>query len=312
MKVLVFILLVLFLLACQSVKEEKQPSQIANPASVFCVNNSGTLDIRSDENSSQIGYCKFNNGKECEEWSYFRGECKLDKCESCPMLSPPSPDFCKGGRIIPGITNECGCTSPPKCELPRTPTSAGDIMKEVLGKSEDVRETNSKFLVNFPWKKGESWSFVSDFHDENCLDFANFDSKKAPVFAAADGEVLISTHSYPNDFNTYSPVETDNPEDMGNFVVMYHEPQTYTVYMHFQQELIPPVKSGDKVKAGQRIGYEGNTGWSHGEHLHFCVVDVSIFPEPSFITKPLDSWGFKEMDGSNKLILNQKYVSQNE
>ncbi|VVB98433.1 Uncharacterised protein [uncultured archaeon] len=47
---------------------------IANPASVNCINHNGTLEIR-DNGSGQVGYCKFLNGSECEEWAYFRGEC---------------------------------------------------------------------------------------------------------------------------------------------------------------------------------------------------------------------------------------------
>jgi putative hemolysin len=64
---------------CLRIWEENctvQNSQIANPASVFCEEQNGTLEIRDSE-SGQVGYCHAN-GKECEEWAYFRGECKLD------------------------------------------------------------------------------------------------------------------------------------------------------------------------------------------------------------------------------------------
>jgi putative hemolysin len=50
---------------------------IANPASVYCVEHGGTLDIRDDvENEGQIGLCILPGGAECEEWAYFRGECQ--------------------------------------------------------------------------------------------------------------------------------------------------------------------------------------------------------------------------------------------
>ena len=49
-------------------------AQIANPASVNCINNNGTLKI-VDTNEGQIGICTLPSGKECEEWAYFRGEC---------------------------------------------------------------------------------------------------------------------------------------------------------------------------------------------------------------------------------------------
>ena len=32
-----------------------------------------------------------------------------------------------------------------------------------------------------------------------------------------------------------------------------------------------PVKVGDKIKTGQKIGYMRNTGHTLGEHLHFEV-----------------------------------------
>jgi putative hemolysin len=37
------------------------------------------------------------------------------ECGTCPQLSPPGPDFCKGGTIVAGVKNECGCQGPPKC-----------------------------------------------------------------------------------------------------------------------------------------------------------------------------------------------------
>lgn len=49
---------------------------IANPASVNCEQKGGTLEIRTSTGGGQIGICKFSDGSECEEWKYFRGECK--------------------------------------------------------------------------------------------------------------------------------------------------------------------------------------------------------------------------------------------
>jgi putative hemolysin len=49
---------------------------MANPASVFCERQGGTLEIRTDEESEgQIGICILPSSIECEEWAYFRGEC---------------------------------------------------------------------------------------------------------------------------------------------------------------------------------------------------------------------------------------------
>jgi len=47
---------------------------MANPASVYCEEQGGRLEIR-DEEGGQAGYCIFPDGSECEEWAFFRGEC---------------------------------------------------------------------------------------------------------------------------------------------------------------------------------------------------------------------------------------------
>jgi hypothetical protein len=56
-------------------EQSNNTSQMANPASVYCIENNGTLEIRTNE-QGQYGVC-LKNGKECEEWAYIRGECIL-------------------------------------------------------------------------------------------------------------------------------------------------------------------------------------------------------------------------------------------
>ena len=65
---------------CGQEQTEKEASPVpvglANPASVSCGNQDGTLEIKTDETGGQTGICKFANGSECEEWQLFRGECR--------------------------------------------------------------------------------------------------------------------------------------------------------------------------------------------------------------------------------------------
>ncbi len=46
-------------------------NQLANPASVFCVEQGGELEI-VDEADGQVGYCTLPDGTRVEEWEYFR------------------------------------------------------------------------------------------------------------------------------------------------------------------------------------------------------------------------------------------------
>ncbi len=49
---------------------------LPNPASKFCEDQGYKLEIRTAADGSQTGYCIFPDGSECEEWAFFRGECK--------------------------------------------------------------------------------------------------------------------------------------------------------------------------------------------------------------------------------------------
>ncbi len=51
-------------------------SGIANPASVYCEEQGYVLEMRTNENGT-YGMC-ISGDKECEEWTFFRGECSLD------------------------------------------------------------------------------------------------------------------------------------------------------------------------------------------------------------------------------------------
>lgn len=47
-------------------------TQIANPASEYCVSQGGTSEIRKDKDGAEFGVCKLANGEEREEWSLYR------------------------------------------------------------------------------------------------------------------------------------------------------------------------------------------------------------------------------------------------
>jgi putative hemolysin len=76
MKKLLMFSLPIILLSCTTTNPT---SKMANPASEFCIKNNGVLDIRKDDKGNESGICVFNQNNvksECEEWAFFRGECK--------------------------------------------------------------------------------------------------------------------------------------------------------------------------------------------------------------------------------------------
>ena len=98
------------LMACAPAAEEPtaEPAEpgMPNPASVYCEEQGGRLEMRADENGT-VGICIFEDGSECEEWAYYRGECspggEPDEESGQPDvgLANPASVYCEeqGGRL---------------------------------------------------------------------------------------------------------------------------------------------------------------------------------------------------------------------
>lgn len=85
-RLILFLIFLIVIIGCAEKQAEQtkteenqtgeQKTQIANPASVYCEEKGGKLEIRADADGNQYGICIFPDGSECEEWKFFRGECK--------------------------------------------------------------------------------------------------------------------------------------------------------------------------------------------------------------------------------------------
>jgi putative hemolysin len=84
------------------------PADMPNPASVYCEENGGTLEMRENP-AGTVGICVFPDGSECEEWTYYRGECRPGDsiATAVPMITPqtglpnPASVYCEenGGTL---------------------------------------------------------------------------------------------------------------------------------------------------------------------------------------------------------------------
>jgi putative hemolysin len=73
--------------ACNAAVPTPTPiADMPNPASVFCEENGGRLEIRQDASGGEAGVCIFPDGSECDEWAFSRGECKPG--DSLPSIEP--------------------------------------------------------------------------------------------------------------------------------------------------------------------------------------------------------------------------------
>ena len=89
---------------------------------------------------------------------------------------------------------------------------------------------------------------VQQFH--NGIDLAS--PGGSPILAAYDGTVVSAAYS----------------STMGNYVMLDHGDNLYTIYMHASALY---VSKGENVVKGQKIAAVGSTGRSTGNHLHFSV-----------------------------------------
>ncbi len=61
----------------ETIPSEESKAGVPNPASKYCEENGGVLEIITNKDGSQFGMCKFEDYS-CEEWVYFNGECTVD------------------------------------------------------------------------------------------------------------------------------------------------------------------------------------------------------------------------------------------
>lgn len=100
----------------------------------------------------------------------------------------------------------------------------------------------------------------------------NYYAFGAEVVAPADGVVVEVIDGIKDNV----PGEMDEENLAGNYCIIAHEHNEYSMIAHFKKDSIC-VKTGDKVKAGQLLGLCGNSGNSSEAHIHFQVMDHQDF-----------------------------------
>ena len=91
---------------------------IANPASVFCIEQGGIVKIETRPDGGEYGVCRFGTERQCEEWALLRGDCPIGGVEVTGYVTDASR-FCAitGGEYVvtsaPDAETEVGtCTLP--------------------------------------------------------------------------------------------------------------------------------------------------------------------------------------------------------
>jgi len=122
-------------------EQTEEESELANPASVFCEKEGGTIDIRTDEEGNQLGICIFEDGTECEEWAYFRGECPAEEPEEIDEEEVPEIV----GEIVEEIIEE---ETPVETEETEEETVETEEVEEIVIEEEpEVIDTEAIVII---------------------------------------------------------------------------------------------------------------------------------------------------------------------
>ena len=141
---------------------------------------------------------------------------------------------------------------------------------------------NNSYIYRLPYKKGTSHAVSQGYNGKEThkgssaysIDFPmNIGTK---IYASREG-IVVKTKSN-SDIGGYDKKFASS----GNFVKIMHDDGTYGIYYHLKYHGVL-VKVGEKVSRGEPIGYSGNTGYTSGPHLHFCVAKA----KSAFKTKTL-------------------------
>lgn len=131
---------------------------------------------------------------------------------------------------------------------------------------------------------GETTGYCGSGNPHTGIDFAA--PTGTPIYAAHDG-VIIKT--YDNGTNCYGSCNSTQAVGIGFRID--NQDGTISMYMHMSKR--ENLSKGTSVKAGQLLGYVGNTGSSTGPHLHYGMsnsTNGAVLNPRSYL--PLDEKGF--------------------
>jgi len=136
---------------------------------------------------------------------------------------------------------------------------------------------DADIAYRLPYRDGEVYS-ITQAYGGKLTSHNNRENLYAVDFAMPQGSVVVAARA-----GTVVDVMLRHQEggfdpsylDKANTIAIVHDDGTVAEYAHLSPgpELVKP---GQRVAAGDVLGYSGNTGYSSGPHLHFIVSKPTV------------------------------------
>ena len=141
------------------------------------------------------------------------------------------------------------------------------------------------------WRDFACGAMSYDGHDGTDIRIPTLEAQRrgVGVLAAAEGTVLRTRTDMPDKPLTDDGLD-DDPRACGNGLVIDHGKGWETQYCHMAQGSLL-VRTGDRVKAGQRLGLIGVSGRTSFPHLHLTVRHEGQVVDPFAPELALDACG---------------------
>lgn len=135
---------------------------------------------------------------------------------------------------------------------------------------ENRARPNLEYIYCLPFKKGLRFKISQGSnigtHKKSSDKFAvDFGMEEGTIVCAARRGKVVGFRE-----DSFCTGSNDKYRGCANYIYIKHADGSYAEYAHLKP-FSRMVKLGDEVKDNQPIALSGNTGFSSGPHLHFCV-----------------------------------------
>lgn len=159
--------------------------------------------------------------------------------------------------------------------ISRIESASGQVASYSVGMTAmpgDPRAMPDDVVYALPVDESSGWQQGQAFHggfshtdDQNRYALDLVVQEGTPILAARDGIVMQVEASFDR-----AGLNKAKFAERANLVRVLHDDGSMAVYAHLKENGVY-VRVGQRVTVGQQIAISGNTGYTTGPHLHFCL-----------------------------------------